>query len=110
VPVLGELPLARCEYSEYLFVLGNIRAVKEPHRIAGAAWRDNMLQVTKCVALTLWNNPDVAKKVRYMSISKSDPGKLSFPGDFSASVALVSIPLLLDHYAVLSSCIDFFLG
>ena len=70
VPVLGELPLVEgvstSGDSEYLFVLGSIGAMKQAHGTAGAAWRDNMLQVAKRVALTLWNS-DVAKKVSYMS-------------------------------------------
>ena len=69
VPILGELPLVEGVSTSgdggYPFVLGSVGAVKEAHGTAGAAWRDNMLQVAKRVASTLWTNPDVAKKVRY---------------------------------------------
>lgn len=69
VPILGELPLVEGVSTSgdggYPFVLGSVGAVKEAHGTVGASWRDNMLQVAKRVASTLWNNPEVAKKVRY---------------------------------------------
>lgn len=72
VPILGELPLVEgvstSGDSGYPFVLGSAGALKEAHGTAGASWSDNMLHVAKRVASTLWNNPEVVKKVRhYMS-------------------------------------------